>query len=366
MDTQYPSRREMLGRNIKLSTGLVCGALIIVLAVWILQSFLLPVLVACVTAIASWPLHRRFAARIPPRMPRSTIALISTALVTTFVLAPLMFAFAALASEAQVLILAIVAADKEGIAPPHWLETLPLIGSWLAEQWQNELARPGALLVWAQRADAAAFLGWAQSVGHFMARHAFIIGFAIMVLFFFYRHGEALAADFRRVLRHRIGERADRALDVATRALRASVNSMLVVGLFDGFATGLVYAFAGVPHVAVWAAITGSLALVPFVGYLAVAVLTLQLAMTGATTPALLSFSLGCFVLFCGDKIVRPAVAGDGTRLPFVWVLMGCLGGFEVLGLVGVVVGPVVLTVARELWEQRLRDVAPETNVVEV
>jgi predicted PurR-regulated permease PerM len=37
---------------------------------------------------------------------------------------------------------------------------------------------------------------------------------------------------------------------------------------------------------------------------------------------------------------------------------MGCLGGFEVLGLVGVVIGPVLLTLARELWEQRVRDLA--------
>jgi len=37
---------------------------------------------------------------------------------------------------------------------------------------------------------------------------------------------------------------------------------------------------------------------------------------------------------------------------------MGCLGGFEALGLVGVVIGPVVLTLARELWVQRARDLA--------
>ena len=70
----------------------------------------------------------------------------------------------------------------------------------------------------------------------------------------------------------------------------------------------------------------------------------------------------GCIVLLCGDKVVRPVVARDGIRLRFVWVLMGCLGGFEVLGLVGLVVGPVVLTLARELWEQRVRDLAVADN----
>jgi predicted PurR-regulated permease PerM len=52
-------------------------------------------------------------------------------------------------------------------------------------------------------------------------------------------------------------------------------------------------------------------------------------------------------------------IARGATRLRFVWILMGCLGGFEVLGLVGLVVGPVLLTITRELWEQRVRDLAP-------
>jgi predicted PurR-regulated permease PerM len=96
----------------------------------------------------------------------------------------------------------------------------------------------------------------------------------------------------------------------------------------------------------------------------AVAALTLLLAMTGATGPALFSVGLGCGVLFCGDKIVRPVVARNGVRLAFVWILMGCLGGFEVLGLGGLVIGPVVLTLLRELWQQNVRDlVRPRAEI---
>ena len=43
----------------------------------------------------------------------------------------------------------------------------------------------------------------------------------------------------------------------------------------------------------------------------------------------------------------------------FVWVLMGCLGGFEVLGVEGLVIGPVLLTLTRELWQQRAGNIAP-------
>jgi len=331
--------------NVKITGGRIYGALIVALSAWILHSFLLPLLVACVTAIASWPLYRRFVARLPRRMPPSATSLIFTSLMTVFVLAPLMFA---LLVEAQALLLEIAAADKKGIAVPQWVENVPLVGPWLAARWQSELAHPGALSLWTQRTDPTALLSWAQSLGQFTARHVFIIGFTILIVFFLYQEGESLAEEFRRVLRHSIGERAEYHIALATRALRASVNSMLIVGLFDGCAT----------HAAVWAAITGLLALIPFLGYVAVTASTLQLAMTGAAMPALVSFGLGCGVLLCGDKIVRPVFAGKGTHLRFVWFLMACLGGFEVLGLVGVVIGPVMLTLARELWEQRVRDLA--------
>jgi len=344
--------------NVRLPPGVIYAALLIVVSAWILHSFLQALLAACVTAIASWPLYKRIAAALPPRMGRAAKSLIFTLGMAVFVLGPFIFAFGALLVETRALLLELAAADKTGIVAPAWLAQTPLIGPWAAAGWQSELAHPGALLQWTHRADASALLAWAQSLGQFMIRHVFIIGFATLLLFFFYQQGEALARQFRRLLRARIGERADRYADLATRAVRASVNSMLVVSLFDGFGTGIGYMVAGVPHAPVWGAVTGLLALVPFVGYVAVLALTLQLALTSAAAPPLVAFALGCLVLFCGDKILRPVVARDGMRLPFVWVLMGCLGGFEVLGLVGLVIGPVVLTLVRELWAQRVRDVA--------
>ena len=357
MDPAYHQRtsRAPWTLNVKPSPGWLYGALIIALSVWVLHSFLQAVLAACVTAIASWPLYKRFAARAARHAGRSATSLMFTLGMTLLVLAPLMFAIGALVTEAQGMLMEIAAADKRGIGVPQWLENVPLVGHWAAARWQGEIAYPGALTVWMQRADTTALLGWAQSLGQFMARHAFIVGFTILLLFFLYQEGESLAAGFRQLLRHHIGERSDGYLDLATRAVRASVNSMLAVALFDGCASGVAYALAGVPNAGVWAAITGLLALVPFLGYVAVILLTLQLAITGAASLSLLSFGLGAAVLFCGDKIVRPAIASDGIRLRFVWVLMGCLGGFEVLGLVGLVVGPVVLTLVRELWEQRVR-----------
>jgi predicted PurR-regulated permease PerM len=346
--------------RLKLTVGWLSGALLVLLSAWMLHSFLEPLLAACVIAIASWPVYERFAARLPRRVTRGAASLMFTCVITVFVLGPLILAFAALLSESQALLRDLALADERGVPVPQWLANMPLGGPWLAAWWEHRLARGGALSTWAERADPAGLLAWAQALGQFTLRHALIVLFTILVLFLLYRDGESAAQSFRQALRHRIGEQADGYLDLGARAVRASVNSLLVLGLFDAIASWGAYRIAGVPHAAVWAAITGALALVPFLGYAAVAAVTLHIALTGTGTSTFLALALGCAVLFLGDKVVRPVVAREGTHLPFAWVLMGCLGGFEVLGLVGLVIGPVALTLTRELCTLRVRQSTAE------
>jgi len=340
--------------NFKLSSGSLYRAAIVVAAAWIVHSFIEALLAACVTAIASWPLYRGFRERCVPRVSSSVGAFLFTLLMVAFVLAPVVFAAGAMLTEMHALLVGIAAADKSGIGVPDWLPDVPVIGPWIAARWQHEIARPGALMMWTQRTDPASLLSWAQSLGLFMARHALIVAFAVLVLFYLYQEGDALALEVRRVLRDALGARAEGYADLAVRAARGAVNSLLVVGLVDGLACGIVYAASGVPHAATWAAITGALAIIPFLGYIAVLALVFQLALAGAGQTAVMALVLGCAVLICGDKILRPLIAGTGVRLRFVWALIGCLGGFEALGLVGLVIGPVVLALTRELWKQRV------------
>lgn len=342
--------------NLKLTPGRLLAAAIVVLSVWIVHDFIEALLAACVTAIASWPLYAAFRGRLPRRIGKSAGAAIFTGAITVFVLAPMLFACWALLSEAHALLLSLAVADSRGIDVRPWLANVPVLGPWMAGRWQSQLVSPGALLALTPGTDPSAVLGWAQALGQFTARHALILGFAILLLAFLYRDGASLKHELTRGLRDAVGDRAERYVEIGTRAVRASVNSMLVVALFDGLATALTYMITGAPRALLWAAITGSLAAVPFLGYGAVAAMAVQLALMGDPTTALMSLLLGCAVLIMGDKLVRPMVASGGMQLPFVWALMGCIGGLGVLGLTGVVIGPVVLTLAWELWEQRLRE----------
>ena len=159
----------------------------------------------------------------------------------------------------------------------------------------EQLTHPGTLLEWVQRVDSTTILGLAQSLGHFMGRHLFIVLFTILALFFLLRAGASLGRGMRAVLRDHIGARADAYVRLATRAVRASVNGMLVVALFGGFATGVAYAIVGVPNPAVWGAITGALALVPFL-VTSPRRFGLQLAVAGAVTSRIHRLGAGAAV----------------------------------------------------------------------
>jgi predicted PurR-regulated permease PerM/GNAT superfamily N-acetyltransferase len=326
------------------------------LSVWILHRFIEPLAWAGIVGIVTWPLYRRFARRIGRTTSSSLAALPFTVLIAAFAFAPMAFAFGALFAEVAKLVAWIHELDQTGLALPRWLESLPLVGSAVSEPWHAALGAPGGISGWLQRADSSAVLGWAQTLGGFMERQVFIGFFTVFALFFVYRGGEALANVLGRVMEERLDPRAPRYAALAVRAIRATVGGMAVLALFDGVATGLLYAAAGVPRPAVWGAVTGILAMLPFVGYFVVAGVGVGLAAHGAEWAALAAGLSGAAVIFIGDKVVRPLLVGSAVKLNLFWVLVGSLGGFQVLGPIGVFVGPVVLALCGEMWREWIED----------
>ena len=78
MDTGRARSGARRAMSLSLDAGWAYGALIVVLTAWILHGFIESLLAACVTAIASWPLYRQFAARLPGRMARSATPVLFT------------------------------------------------------------------------------------------------------------------------------------------------------------------------------------------------------------------------------------------------------------------------------------------------
>ena len=145
--------------DFRLTPGSVTRALIIILAAWVLQSFLQAMLAACVTAVASWPLYTRFANRMPraPRAQRDAADLhLPDGRVRAGADGVCLRRLARRGAHAN-------SGNRRrptsaGIALPPWLENVPLFGPWVLARWQSELAHPGTLMLWAQRTDPALLL----------------------------------------------------------------------------------------------------------------------------------------------------------------------------------------------------------------
>lgn len=52
------------------------------------------------------------------------------------------------------------------------------------------------------------------------------------------------------------------------------------------------------------------------------------------------------------DHFVRPVLIGGATRLPFIWVLLGILGGVSAWGLVGLFVEPAIMAALILIWRE--------------
>ena len=108
-----------------------------------------------------------------------------------------------------------------------------------------------------------------------------------------------------------------------------------------------------------WGALMAIAALLPAIGPAIVwGPVAIYLFATGAIWQGAVVIASGVMVIGLADNVLRPMLVGRDTGIPDWLVLVTTLGGIELLGLSGIVVGPVVgalfLTGWQILTEQRL------------
>ena len=92
--------------------------------------------------------------------------------------------------------------------------------------------------------------------------------------------------------------------------------------------------------------------IVPFGAFVMFSLASALLIYKGALFGAVFIFVLGLAVLTAADNVVRPYVIGSATRLPFLFVLVGILGGVEAFGMLGLFLGPAIMAILVDLWRE--------------
>ena len=332
-----------------------CFSLAIILfAAFVTQRFFLPLVWAAILCIATWPLFKRALRACGGRT--IPAALIATAASALLFLVPLAIGLTEVAHQAPALAAFIAEANTNGLAAPAWVARIPMAGPAIFEWWTNTLSQPHGMAHLLQDGSAGRLHTASELLRNFGAHllHRLIdIGFAFVALFFFYKDGPALVRQMDAIGSHCVGRtRWELYATKVPTAIRATVNGLVLVGLAEGLLLGIVYAFAGVPSAVLWGAATGILAIIPFGAPIAFLIVSGILVAGGHTGAALVVFAAGVIVLFIADHFVRPTIIGNATKLPFLAVLFGILGGVETMGLVGLFIGPVVMTLFVTLWHE--------------
>jgi predicted PurR-regulated permease PerM len=179
-----------------------------------------------------------------------------------------------------------------------------------------------------------------------------LFGFTLVTLFFLFREGPRLAEKLLYASRRLFGPEAEPVARQMVASIHGTVDGLVLVGLGVGAVLGVGYAIVGAPHPALLGAATAVAAVVPMGAPIVLAIAALLVLAAGKTVAAAILFGAGMVLIFIADHAIRPALIGGTTRLPFLWVLLGILGGVETFGLLGLFLGPAVMAALILLWRE--------------
>lgn len=337
------AQRQRLARTL-LALGFVG------LGLWIAAPFLRALVWGAIVAIAVAPVYARAAARWPHHA-RGLLPAAITFGIALAVLVPLAAGVVEGAREAQQLTGWLKSARHDGIPLPAWVARLPAGREGVTTWWQETLATPDEAATALDRLNAAA-LSHSRLFGADLLRRLVAFAFALLTLFFLLRDGETIAAQTR-IAGHRLfGASGERVAEQVLLSVRGTINGLVLVGLGEGAVMTAAYVAVGVPHPLLIGGLTAVAAAIPMGAAVVIGVAGLLLAATGATVAAVALAVAGWTFVVVIDHTVRPALIGGTTKLPFVWVLVGILGGVEALGLIGLFVGPATMAVLHMLWRE--------------
>ena len=218
-----------------------------------------------------------------------------------------------------------------------------------------------------QIATSAAEIGAAIASASF--RILLGIVFAVMTTHFVLRHWHAITARIEAVLP--LEARHTRALlEEFQRVGRSVLLGTIFTGLAQGLLAGIGYWVTGVPQPAFFGALTAVASLLPAVGTALVWVPAgIYLILTGHATAGVVELIYGALiVVFVSDYVIRPSLVRDAHGTPALLTVVALFGGVEAMGLAGLIVGPVVMSLALamlriyEIEALRLRNNAPSAQ----
>lgn len=316
----------------------------------VLRPFLGAMVFAAVICVSSWPLYQWLLRRMKDR--NNLAAFTMTLSLVLVVILPLALTAYNLADNIAIIYDAVKQAVEAGPpGPPAWLEAIPIVGQSAAEYWSLIANSREEMVALAKR-----MLEPGKDIllagGMLLGQGVIEMSLAAFVSFFFYRDGAALLRMLNTLMNRLLGMSAAKILGVISNTVQGVMYGLLGTALAQGIVATIGFVIAGVPAALLLGAATAVLSLIPVGPPLIWGGAAIWLFYQDSVGWGIFMLLWGLLLISSVDNVVKPLLISRGSKLPFVLVLFGVMGGVLAFGFIGVFIGPSLLAVGISLTKE--------------
>lgn len=130
--------------------------------------------------------------------------------------------------------------------------------------------------------------------------------------------------------------------------IRSVTFGIIGVAVIQSVFAALGFLVVGMPAFGLWAIIFLVAAVLQF-GVIVLIPAVIYVFATATTTKAVI-FLVWCIIVGVMDNVLKPILLGRGAVVPMAVVFLGAIGGFVAMGIIGLFVGAIVLSVGYKLF----------------
>lgn len=139
--------------------------------------------------------------------------------------------------------------------------------------------------------------------------------------------------------------------------IHATIFGTLAVAAMQGALGGFMFWWLGFPSPALWAVVMGVISIIPVLGSFVIWIpATIYLFLEDRWADAITLALWGGVVISTADNVVRPLLVGETLRLHTAPAFIAMLGGLQLFGAHGLILGPIAFTMTMlmlEFWRRR-------------
>jgi predicted PurR-regulated permease PerM len=340
-----PQRNFAVNQPLEASIQIGLAALLVFGCLEILRPFIPLIMWGGIIAIACHPTFLKFERVLKGR--RNLAAILWTLLLLAVLILPMALLAENLVQGMQPIIERFHNGTVVLPPPPPAVAHWPLIGPPLARTWEAASANLGDTLIRFKpqiKAALPALLSASTSLGSTLLQFLASILLAGVIL------ANAQAAyNLTRSLAIRLfGDQGPDYQKLVGATIRSVTFGVLGVAVIQTAFAAAGFFLAGLPGASIWSVIFLAAAVLQF-GVLVLVPAVVYVFAVASTTKATI-FLVWCLFVGLMDNVLKPILLGRGASVPILVVFLGVLGGFFAMGIVGLFVGAVVLSVGYKLF----------------